>query len=200
MSAHPRSYIGALVLITLGVLFLLDNLGIANFGDLITTYWPVILILIGVRLFFRYGHGTVQVADAQNPPTIHGATQESNASIVNTSSVFGDLDLKISSKEFHGGRISNTFGDMNIDLSEIEMAEGEQLLKIDGVFGDLHILVPKNIELYVTTHSVFGDVRVLGTIKTGFGQEITYSSPNFSGAARRLRIVSHQVFGDVRVW
>jgi len=200
MSAHPRSYVGALVLITLGVLFLLDNLGVANFGDIISTYWPVILILIGVRIFFRYGRGTVHVHDAQDPTIMGGSSQQSSASAVNSSGVFGDLDLKINAKDFRGGRISNTFGDMNVDLSEIELAEGEQLLKLDGVFGDLHVLVPKTIEIFVTTHSVFGDVRVLGNIKSGFGQEISYSSSNYSTATKRLRIVSNQVFGDVKIW
>ena len=121
-------------------------------------------------------------------------------SALNNSNVFGDVDLKINSKDFRGGSVSTTFGDMNIDLSEISLAEGEQLLKLDGIFGDLHILVPKDIEIFVTTHSVFGDVRVLGTIRSGFGQEISYSSPNYSAATKKLRIVSNQVFGDVKVW
>src|SRR5271157_3393542 len=186
MSAHRRPYLGALILIILWILFLLDNLGIADFGSIITTYWPLILILIGIRIFFRYGRSSTQ-----SSPSItmgSGSTQESSASAINNSNVFGDVDLKISSKEFRGGSISNTFGDMNIDLSEIALAEGEQTLKLDGVFGDLHVLVPKDIEIYVTTHSVFGDVRVLGNIKSGFGQEISYSSPNYSAATKRLRI------------
>jgi len=198
MSAHRRPYLGAIILITLGVLFLLGNLGIADFGTIISTYWPLILILIGIRIFFRYGRSSTQSSPADSVNT--GATQEWNASMVNNSNVFGDVDLKINSKEFRGGSISNTFGDMNIDLSEIALAEGEQLLKIDGVFGDLHVLVPKDIEIAATTHSVFGDVRVLGNMKSGFGQEIFYSSPNYSAASKKLRIVSNQMFGDVKVW
>jgi predicted membrane protein len=198
MSAHRRPYLGAIILITLGVLFLLDNLGIADFGTIISTYWPLILILIGIRIFFRYGRSSTQSSPSGS--VISGATQESTASMINNSNVFGDVDLKINSKEFRGGSISNTFGDMNIDLSEIALAEGEQLLKLDGVFGDLHVLVPKDIEIAVTTHSVFGDVRVLGNMKSGFGQEISYSSPNYSAASKKLRIVSNQVFGDVKVW
>ena len=198
MSAHRRPYLGALILITLGVLFLLDNLGVADFGTIISTYWPLILILIGIRIFFRYGRSSTQSSPSGSVNT--GATQEFNASMINNSNVFGDVDLKVNSKEFRGGSISNTFGDMNIDLSEIGLAEGEQLLKLDGVFGDLHVLVPKDIEIAATTHSVFGDVRVLGNMKSGFGQEILYSSPNYSAASKKLRIVSNQVFGDVKVW
>ena len=37
MSAHRRPYLGAIILITLGVIFLLDNLGVAEFGTIIST-------------------------------------------------------------------------------------------------------------------------------------------------------------------
>ena len=200
MSAHRRPYLGALILIILGILFLLDNLGVANFGEMISTYWPIILILIGLRMFLRYGRHTSDTTDAPNISMGSATTLESSVSTVHNSNTFGDIDLKFSSKEFRGGSISNTFGDMNIDLADIQLAEGEQTLKLDGVFGDLHVLVPKDIEINVSTHSVFGDVRALGTVKTGFGQQISYSTPNYPGATKKLRIVSNQVFGDVRIW
>lgn len=195
MRSSRRPYLGPLILIVLGVLLLLDKLGIAEFGDIISTYWPVILILIGVRMFFRYGW-----QESSDAAVFTGSTSEMSSPVISSSGVFGDLEMKVTSKDFRGGTISNTFGDMNIDLAEIELADGEQVLKLDGVFGDLHVLVPKNIELSVRTHSVFGDVRVLGNVKTGFGQQISYTSQNYAGAAKKLLIVSHQVFGDVKVW
>lgn len=47
-----KTLIPALVLIVLGVLFLLNNLGYTNLslGRLISTWWPVILIIVGVSL------------------------------------------------------------------------------------------------------------------------------------------------------
>ena len=46
----------SLFLIVLGVLFLLDNLGIIKYfsvGHLIKTYWPIILIWMGAEKLFR---------------------------------------------------------------------------------------------------------------------------------------------------
>jgi hypothetical protein len=88
MSAHRRPYLGALILITLGILFLLDNLGIADFGTIISTYWPLILIIIGIRIFFRYGRSSTQPSQSTTVNT--GATQELNASTIHNSNVFGD--------------------------------------------------------------------------------------------------------------
>lgn len=48
------SNLGAWILIGLGVLFLLGNLGyIPRLGPLLHEWWPVILILIGVYLLAR---------------------------------------------------------------------------------------------------------------------------------------------------
>jgi hypothetical protein len=46
---HMRSRTGAIVLIIVGALFLLSNLGyIAQLGPLLRQWWPLILIVIGV--------------------------------------------------------------------------------------------------------------------------------------------------------
>jgi hypothetical protein len=46
--------LGAWILIGLGILFLLGNLGvIPRLGPLLAQWWPVILILIGVYLLVR---------------------------------------------------------------------------------------------------------------------------------------------------
>lgn len=47
--------IPALVLIVIGVLFLLNNLGLTSLslGEVIRTWWPAILILVGISLLFK---------------------------------------------------------------------------------------------------------------------------------------------------
>ena len=49
-----RSRIGALVLIVVGTLFLLSNLGwVPQLGPLFHKWWPLILIIIGVLLLVQ---------------------------------------------------------------------------------------------------------------------------------------------------
>jgi hypothetical protein len=55
-----------LILILLGGLFLLDQLGRLDFGDVMSTYWPVIIILIGLSTilgngFRRVGGGLILI-------------------------------------------------------------------------------------------------------------------------------------------
>ncbi len=49
-----KSRVGALILIVVGVLFLLSNLGwIPRLGPLLAQWWPAILIVIGVYLLVQ---------------------------------------------------------------------------------------------------------------------------------------------------
>lgn len=51
---QSRSKIGAVILIVLGVLFLLGNLGlIPRLGPLLAQWWPLILIVVGASLLVR---------------------------------------------------------------------------------------------------------------------------------------------------
>ncbi len=53
MSAHRKNwshYLGGILLIVIGVGFLLEKLGVLH-GS-IWTYWPVILIIIGIGMLF----------------------------------------------------------------------------------------------------------------------------------------------------
>lgn len=49
-----KGHFGALFLIALGGFVLLSNLGLIDFSlrELLATWWPVLLIMVGVALFF----------------------------------------------------------------------------------------------------------------------------------------------------
>jgi hypothetical protein len=49
---HSRMPIGAFILIGLGVLFLLDEMGALHF-DWVWRFWPLILIAIGIRILMQ---------------------------------------------------------------------------------------------------------------------------------------------------
>ncbi len=51
---RSKSGIGAVILIVLGVLFLMSNFGwIPRIGPLFATWWPAILIAVGIALLLR---------------------------------------------------------------------------------------------------------------------------------------------------
>jgi hypothetical protein len=46
--------VGGIILIVLGALFLLEELRLTDFGDVIRRYWPMIIVLVGVPKLFSY--------------------------------------------------------------------------------------------------------------------------------------------------
>ena len=47
--------VGPLILIAIGILFLLKNLGLTdlNLGRILSIWWPAILIVVGISLLFK---------------------------------------------------------------------------------------------------------------------------------------------------
>lgn len=57
---HSRSRTGAFILILIGVIFLLINLGVLPVRELkalLAQWWPLILILVGVAMLVRPRNG-----------------------------------------------------------------------------------------------------------------------------------------------
>jgi hypothetical protein len=51
---HIKPRVGAVILIVLGALFLLSNLGwLPRLGPLFAQWWPLILIVVGVTMLVR---------------------------------------------------------------------------------------------------------------------------------------------------
>jgi TM2 domain-containing membrane protein YozV len=50
---HSRLPVGAIILIGLGVLFLLDEMDFLHFDRIVSRFWPLILIAIGVRILVQ---------------------------------------------------------------------------------------------------------------------------------------------------
>lgn len=188
---RPRGLLFGIILIAFGVLLLLDNLDIPGFEDVVHTYWPVLIIIVGLSLLVR----------RSSPHSGAGASSAMpfGASRLSSSTVFGDYSRAVQSEAFTGGTISVTFGDIDLDLLNARLADGEQSLKLDGVFGDTVLRLPEDMPFAVHAGTTFGDVRVNEQLSEGISPSINYESPGFGPATKRLRIIVARVFGDVTV-
>jgi len=184
-------------LIVVGVLFLLDSTGVIGFRYVMRSFWPLILVGWGVWLLFRGGRRTPQ------PPPVSQVFEDRNETHssggIHSSNVFGNLTLNVDAVDFSGGTVSNVFGDIRMDLSKATIAEGESVLRVDGVFGATHITLPPNIEYAVYASTVFGHVERNSDHHEGFSPRLEYQTPGYAIAPRKLRIIASQVFGDMLV-
>ncbi|MBI5216326.1 MAG: cell wall-active antibiotics response protein [Ignavibacteriae bacterium] len=190
-----RYSFGGVILILIGGLFLLDNLGVADFGEVISTFWPLILIVWGFTVLRNRRKPKPETCDLPRTD-IH---QTLGGELIHESNVFGDIFLSITSQVFKGGSINGTFGDIELDLSKTTFAEGEHFLRIHGVFGDCTIITPKDSAVTVSASSTAGDLYVFGQKKSGFSPSIDAVSPSYANSTSRLKIMVSITFGDIKV-
>lgn len=189
-----RNVTWGFVLVVIGVLLLLNNLGVADIGNIIHDYWPLILILWGISILTR----RKQTADTETSVS-SSSSQQVSGDLVHESTVFGDLDIIITSQNFKGGSLSTVFGDSHIDLSKAIIADGEHHLRIHSVFGDSIIILPRDAAVSVSATSTLGDLHVLGQKKSGISTELQVTTNNYASSLKRLQISSSKIFGDLRI-
>ncbi|HEX9971512.1 MAG TPA: cell wall-active antibiotics response protein LiaF [bacterium] len=186
--------IAGIVIIVIGVLLLFHNIDVIDIGDIIADYWPVLLILLGLRLIFRRKRHTMTHESFAGDQDIRSESSEANYS-----HVFGDFDVAIVSQDFQSGRISNVFGDADIDLEKLNIISGEKTLQISGVFGDIKVSAPRTVPFLVKANILAGDIKIMGEKRDGFSIEKTYKSDGYDSATNRLNIYISHVFGDIKV-
>ena len=150
------SWIPGIVLIGVGGFFILPELS-AEYHSIAATYWPVLLIILGLLIIFkkrrfRDHHRWHRKWDDCSKSTDfkfeNGFIDESN--------VFSGNKRILSPGEFKGGRISNVFGGSEIDLTQTTLAEGDNYLDIDCVFGGISLIVPGDWDVQIMMKNVMG--------------------------------------------
>jgi len=202
MSHHHSRYQSlcwGIMLITAGVIFLLHTTRGLDIGELISNYWPVFLILLGIYMIiqnrnqfegdsaFDWGAGGDRsfVTDKEN---------------IIQSNTFGDVNVTVDSKDFQSGQIKTAFGDVKVDLTNLDIIEGERRLHLSTVFGDVKVNAPKDLPVKVYVSTTFGDTNIFNEKRSGFSQRHTFKSPNYDTAKKKLFITISQTFVDTKVW
>ena len=179
------------ILITLGILFLLDNLDVLEFGEVVHYGWPVIFIVWGFMILTRKkGNGATDSA-MTTPPSATDLLHQSN--------VLGDLIVNVTSQTFQGGTLSTVFGDCHLDLSGASFAPGEHELHVSTVMGDVTILLPKDGAVTLTASSFMGAIAVPGQRRDGLSSQLEWATSSYMGASHRLKITISKVFGDATI-
>ena len=196
------SYIVGAVLVVLGLLFLLDNLGYLDAEWVLNKFWPLLLIiaglwLVGRRSRWREVTRTRKLGD--NSSASNARSEGGSEDHISYSEVFGNIRKEITSRQFRGGECSVVFGDIRLDLSRADLSPGEQVLKFSSVFGNIRLELPRDLEYSIKANFVAGGVTVKGDKRGGLFQSIAVRSEGFAAAEKRLSILASSTFGDIRV-
>lgn len=151
-----RHWFGALVMITIGSLFLLDEIytfktGVSNM------IWPAILVIVGIAIMIKIFLPKKTHHKRIGNKSGSGFSEEINSEdYFDVSKVFSGGNIVVKSQNFKGGNASFVFGGGEIDFRQAQLAEGTNILKIECVFGGAKIFVPDTWDLSIETSGVFG--------------------------------------------
>lgn len=165
-----RLSLGPAVLFTIGVLLLVDQLGIADLGALV---WPVIAILAGVWLLANR-------ASLQRNRTTAGDRQDVVA-------VLGGSATRSRAQHFTHGNVSAVFGGATLDLREAHLDPGATVDAL-ALFGGADVLVPPGTRVNLTGLPIFGGYDD----KTRGDGELPPDAP-------QLKVAATAIFGGVSV-
>ena len=193
MRGNSGSLKWGLILIVVGVVFLLHNYGIMDFGWVMGHFWPLLLIWWGYSMIRcsrrEQGSGRAQHLFGDQTLTV-------DSSEIHSSTVLGDIRMTISSPDFSGGKAKVVFGDIHLDLAGVESITSPGRLELESVFGDIAIRVPSHVAVEVRATRAFGSVTTPGG--TRFHGD-RYRSSDYDTASERLTLSISQVFGDLEI-
>ena len=139
---------GAL-LIAVGVLLQLNQLGITHFGW--RDFWPMMLIALGILVLWgSFG--------LRKRPPVSASTGGDPRTTLNEAVVFGGLERRMISQDFQGGDITAIFGGVDLDLTEAHILGNEATLAITAIFGGVELRIPVGWQIAFRGAPIFGGV------------------------------------------
>jgi len=142
------------IMIMVGVFFLVpDILHIPGFR--VRTYWPLILILLGVMFIMRKMNVELFVGKIEDD-LFNKSDKDSDIDVLDDLSLFGGGDVVVSSDNFKGGRVTAVFGGSSYNFTSSTLSEGQAVIDVFAAFGGCTFIVPDDWNVRVEITSLFG--------------------------------------------
>lgn len=136
---------GSLIGLFVGVLLLLSCQDVLNFDIVLKLIVPCVLIVTGLSFIFK---GKIKAKNIENVKVVGGT---------NYNATFSGQNLDFSKEEFTGTKLDAVFGGIKCDLRNA-IINDDVVIEASAIFGGITILVPKDVNVKITSTSIFGGV------------------------------------------
>lgn len=147
-TTHERlgNFLGFLV----GVALFLACNDIFSFSLIWKLFIPAVIVLVGLKLIFKdafpFRSGKTKV-----PPLTDGET------LPEYCATFSGQNIDMSAQVFSGAEMTAVFGGIELDLRRAIITK-DVSVKLCAIFGGIDILLPENINVKISSTSVFGGI------------------------------------------
>ncbi|WP_421384083.1 cell wall-active antibiotics response protein LiaF [Bacillus salacetis] len=192
-------------------LFIYGGLLILNFFDVVSfTYgdwwrlWPV--SLIGFAFMVIWKKSQIRVTLSSDYPfdeekAVQKETHEGGKTKVkiNRGYIIGDVKFNQPNWPLESMRLYNMIGDYYFDISKAYIPEGETPIHIKGWIGDVKMLIPEDIPVDISVEGSIGDIKIFGQKSSDIKPSLSYRSPGYEEAEKKLKIIIEFTIGSVRI-
>lgn len=140
------------------------------------TYWPILLILVG--LLFLNSH------KKRHKLLKSKADKPGSDDIIEEVVVFSGNIRRIETDNFKGGEITSIFGGSEIYFNHSKIAPGGAVIELVNIFGGTKLIVPREWNVRIEVTSILG----------GFADKRFYA-PNEPSSEQTLTIKGTTIFG-----
>ncbi|WP_010093702.1 cell wall-active antibiotics response protein LiaF [Ornithinibacillus scapharcae] len=174
-----------------GSLLLLDRFGIIffKFND-VFKLWPLLIIYIGFAVIGNSGKPKVIIQKDGD----YDKSEEST-----TYFTVGDYEYNKPNWKVEPMTIKTFAGDFYYDFSKGYIPEKEIPISISALAGDVHLIIPENLEFRVNASIKAGDIDIVGNTVDGINRSLNYETPNYDSAKRKLTFTLKLKAGSIRV-
>lgn len=179
-----------------GSLLLLDRFEYITFyfKD-IFKLWPLLIIYVGFAVF-GFGKNPSKFMIQYEPDVSSSSSKKSKNA---QSFVVGSHNYSQPNWKVEPMNISTMAGDFYLDFSKAFIPEKETPIHIRSLAGDVHILIPENIEFRIEAAVVTGEIEILGNDTSGINRTYYYETNQYEFAERKLDFVIKLKAGNIRL-
>lgn len=146
---RDKNKTGSLVGIIIGVTLLLVCLDYIDFGVAISLAFPLLFIVIGLVFIFK---SALNNKIAKEIRALNDSVEEKTYK-----AILKEEKVELND-EFEGCNIKSIFGEVVIDLTSSSIKDNS-IIKTTSVFGSTIIYIPDDVEVKISSTSIFGGVE-----------------------------------------
>lgn len=140
LASNPRTFVWPLVVVAVGLLLQIRELGLLTFNPW-GLIWPVIIIIFGASVLFK-----------NNGPAKKQDHKEKDLDLF---AGFSGHEAKSTSDDFKGGKATAIFGGIELDLRHAKIKDKANL-EVFAAFGGIDIRVPEGWRVEVSGTPILG--------------------------------------------
>ena len=145
-----REKTGNIIGLLIGVFLLLCCQNVLDFDMLWKLAIPAIIVIIGLKLIF-----TAIFGDKATKMLVE--SQKNGDNVKSSTATFSGQDLNFDGEVFEGAELNAVFGGVKCDLRHA-IIEKDCAVTASAIFGGIDIYVPDNINVKISSNSIFGGV------------------------------------------